>query len=617
MALALALAGALTAFRNPLPAGCALAFVVPLAPGLARLVGGRSGAPLLTAVALAVLGGALAGAWTRDERSLLPPTLRRFAGAFLVLAAGSAAASIARGETLYLLWRGRVDPLPVNALGMTAADRSREAVLTLLGLVLLLLALEVYSRLSATPEGRDRLLLAAAAGAAAAFVIAGVARFRPFDPAFHPWTEMHRRAGTFTDPNALGVGIGLSIPLLVAALARRGTALDAPRRGLALVALAAAPLALESSGSRTGLLLTAVIVLVGATGLARARLVRQRTVLAALAAAVLAGIVIVPALPRGGGIASGGLLQRLGAGLSTSSFAELANHRTLFWRTALEMTWDEPLSGVGLAGFPYEFPDAHARRHGAVGVTDSATNAFLEIAAECGMPGLALAIFAVAPLLARAWNATFGASSPDGPARAAGAALLGLAVACQTGSHLRFPEIGLLTGLVAGFLFAPRLESSAGPARDAPANLAHIPALLAAAGIVGAFAAAVPTLSPAAPFRLARWIGLYRGGPSPNPFVWSGPRACRRIREGETSVSFRVANARPDGEPVTLLIDVDGVSQPSLALPGASSRDLTVTLPPGAQVLRLIGRPTFVPHDLTGSADFRTLSFRLAPGDAP
>ena len=75
---------------------------------------------------------------------------------------------------------------------------------------------------------------------------------------------MHRRAGTFTDPNALGVGIGLSIPLLVAALARRGTALDAPRRGLALVALAAAPLALESSGSRTGLLLTAVIVLVGA-----------------------------------------------------------------------------------------------------------------------------------------------------------------------------------------------------------------------------------------------------------------------------------------------------------------------------------------------------------------
>jgi len=34
-------------------------------------------------------------------------------------------------------------------------------------------------------------------------------------------------------------------------------------------------------------------------------------------------------------------------------------------------------------------------------------------------------------------------------------------------------------------------------------------------------------------------------------------------------------------------------------------------------VLRVSGRPAFVPHDLTGSADFRTLSFRLAPGDTP
>jgi hypothetical protein len=592
-----------------------LAFLVPLGPGLVRLFGDLAVAPVLTALALAVLGGALAGFLTRDERTLLPPRLVRFAGAFLVLAAGSTAASIVRGETLYLLLRGRVDPLPVNALGMTAAERSRDAVLTFLGLVLLLLALEVFSRLSLTPEGRGRLLLATAAGAAAAFVVAAIGRFRPLDPSFQPWSEMHRRAGTFTDPNALGIGIGLLVPLLLAALARRGTSTDGARRGAALVALAAAPLALESSGSRTGFLLAAVAVVVGAIGLALAHLVSKKALLAALAAAVIAGAALVPVLPRGGGIAAGGLFQRLGAGLSSSSFAELANHRTIFWRAALEMTWDEPLSGIGLAGFPYEFPGEYGRRHGEISVTDGATNALLETAAECGLPGLALAILAVVPLLVRAWGAAFTKTALDPTARAAGAALLALVVACQTGSHLRFPEIGLLTSLVAGFLFVPPAEARAPRPEEAHAPGDHVPALLAAAGILGAFVAVLPTARPSAPFQLGRWIGLYPSAPSPNPFAWSGPRACRKIRPGETSVSFRVENARPDGRPVRLTIDVDGRSEPPFELPGGSKRDLTVPVPQGAQVLRVSGRPTFVPRELTGSSDSRELSVRLAPED--
>ncbi|HEX5856115.1 MAG TPA: O-antigen ligase family protein, partial [Thermoanaerobaculia bacterium] len=389
------------------------------------------------------------------------------------------------------------------------------------------------------------------------------------------------------------------------------------RRGVALVALAAAPLALESSGSRTGLLLAGVAVVAGAIGLARARFVSGKILLAALAAALIAGAALLPVLPRGGGIAVGGLVQRLGAGLSSSSFADLANHRTIFWRTALEMTWDEPLSGIGLAGFPYEFPDAYGRRHGRISVTDGATNALLEVAAESGLPGLVLAVLAVAPLLARAWGAAFAKTTLDPTARAAGAALLGLLVACQTGSHLRFPEIGLLSSLVAGFLFVPRAEAHAPLPAEAPERGEHIAGLLAAAGVLGAFVAVLPTARPSAPFRLGRWIGLYAQGPSPNPFRWSGPRACRRLRPDETSVTFRVENARPDGLPVTLAIDVDGRSDAPLEVPGASSRDLTVTVPRGGQVLGVSGRPTFVPHELTGSSDFRRLAVRLATGDPP
>ena len=80
-------------------------------------------------------------------------------------------------------------------------------------------------------------------------------------------------------------------------------------------------------------------------------------------------------------------------------------------------------------------------------------------------------------------------------------------------------------------------------------------------------------------------------------------------------MSFRVENARPDGAPVTLAIDVDGRSEPPVELPGASVRDLDVPVAGGARVLRLSGSPTFVPRELRGRADFRRLFVRLAPGD--
>ena len=589
---------------------------MPLAPGLARLSGDRSGAPVLAALALAVLGSALAGSVARGERSLLPPRLLRFAAAFLALAALSAAASVARGETLYLLFRGRVDPLPVNALGMTAAERSRDAILTFLGLVLLLLALEVFTRFSRTPEDRDRLLLATAAGAAAAFVFAAVSRFTPFDPSFHPWSEMHRRAGTFTDPNALGVGIGLLAPLLFAAVVRRGSSADAARRVLALIALVAAPLALEASGSRTGLLLGGAGIVAGAIGLARARLVSPKALAAALAALLLAGAALVRVLPRGGGIAAGGLLQRLGAGLSSSSFADLANHRTLFWRTALEMTWDEPLSGIGLAGFPYEFPGAYARRHGEI-----SRDGRRDERAPRG--GRRMRVARARPRALRGRSAPFsrvGRRLREFAARSGGARSRRRASRLPRGLPDRLapalhgdrsshePRRGLS-------LRAARGEAREPLPEEPGARGAHVPGILAAAGILGAFVAVLPTARPSAPFRLGRWIGLYSSGRSTSPFRWSGPRACREIRPGETSVSFRVENARPDGAPVTLAIDVDGKSEPPVELPGASVRDLEVPVPRGARVLRLSGRPTFVPHELTGSSDFRRLFVRLATGD--
>ncbi|HQQ78664.1 MAG TPA: hypothetical protein PLB01_15010, partial [Thermoanaerobaculia bacterium] len=229
----LAAAGLVLGWMRPSLATCLVAAAAPLGMGLPRLLGDHGGAPLLPVLAFAALGSALARRLLRDERSLLPPKLVVFASAFLVLAGGSAVASSVRGETLFLLLRGRVDPLVVNVLGMTAAERTRDAALVFLGVVLLLLALDAFARLSLDPDGRDRLLLWVAAGGGGALLVAAVDRLRPLDPLFQPWSAMQRRAATFTDPNALGVGIGLLVPLLFAALAGRGAASDGARRAAA------------------------------------------------------------------------------------------------------------------------------------------------------------------------------------------------------------------------------------------------------------------------------------------------------------------------------------------------------------------------------------------------
>ncbi len=535
-----------------------------------------------------------------------------FASAFLVLAAGSALASSVRGETLWLLRHGRVDPLVVNVLGMTAAERTRDAALAFLGLLLLLLALDAFARLSLDPGGRDRLLLWACAGGALALLAAAAERFRPLDPAFQPWTFMQRRAGTFTDPNALGVGIGLLVPLLLASLAGRGAASDGARRVAALAGLLAAPVALESSGSRTGLLLLGATALAASVGFLRMRRVRPLVAAAAFAALLGIGLGAARLLPRGGAIAAGGLTSRLGAALSARDFTAFANHRVMFWRTAFEMTGDEPLSGVGLAGFPYEFPAAFAKRHGPVAVTDGATNALLDVAAECGIPGLVLALLAVVPLLALAFDAAFARGGIDPASRAAGAALAGLFVASQTGSHTRFFEIALLTSLAAAFVLAP----SRSPGEDRPSDgdgwkPARTAAVLAGAGLLGSFAAVLPTARPEAPFRATTWAGVYPARTG-EPFHWAGPLAYRAIRPGETSVAFRVQNARPDGAPVAVSVDVDGRPAASLDLAGGETRELRFDVPAGGTVARIRTRPAFVPGDAAGGRDRRRLAIRVA-----
>lgn len=494
---------------------------------------------------------------------------------------------------------------------MSAADRNRDALHSLAVLFLLLLALDGFARIAARPGGRTHLLMAAAWGGLVAF---GVAAFEgPSTLAFTPegWIGIGRRAGTFSDPNALGVGIGLLVPLLF--VAAFSTSMSRGGRLAAGTALLLFPVALERSGSRTGFLLLGVVLVVVAVWLLSSRPRARLWVAGGILVSFLLLAAVFRLAPRGGSTAMGGLVTRIGAAFSAASFEDLSSHRPLFWRTAFEMMETEPLSGCGLGGFPYEFPVFYGRRHSRITVTDNATSTLLDVGAECGIPALLLALAAVIPILVRATDSVFGSrdlSSTESRlgARAAGAVLLGFAVASFTGSHIRFPEVALLVALSAALL--PASSADSGSYFSPPRRLAGV---LAFSGIVASCLALLPTLQPKAAFRAGPWVGVY--GPEiheERSQAWLGPRAFRRIREGESRLSLTFRNQRPDGRPVLVSADIEGRPSGSLSIAAGARGVLSLSsLPRESRALRLRFEPTFVPVRLTGLPDFRELSLLL------
>ena len=599
-----AVSGALLGSRRPDGAVFALAFLAPLSPGLSRLLGNEI--PLLFLFAAPALGAALVVRGLNGEASPLPRPLVKWSLAFLAVAAASAISSIVRGETLWRLLHDRTVPHYVNALWATSAERSRDAVLLFLGDVLLLAALDAFSRLAGDAAKRARLLAAAAAGGALALASVLLERLVPPASWNAYWRDLGRLSGSFTDPNALGVGAALLVPVAIAALFGERTTTGG-RTAAVFVLVLVFPV-LEASGSRSGFLLLGVAAAVAVVGLVRARIVPLRVVGMGLAAALLLAVTVWPFLPKGGSVAAGGLVSRLAASIRSGSVTGTLTQRTVFWRGAFDIIAEEPLSGCGLGGFFYEFPVRFGTKHEPVAFSDNPTNALLDVAAECGLPALLLALAAIIPVLVRAWDtALTRGRSPIG-ARAAGATLVGLAVASMTGGHLRFPEVGVLASLVAALLLttgAP--EGTPDPDLAAPKRAG---AVLATAGILASVLSVFPTRGPDAAFRMEPWVGLYRPElqKEMSSRRWMGPVALRRVRPGETSLALRLANGRPDDLPVTFSVDIDGSLRPGAVIPKDGEATLSLTdLRPG-QIIRLAAQPTFVPGEGLLGRDDRTLS---------
>ncbi len=570
--------------------------------------------PLFFLFAAGALGASLAARRLAGEASPLPRAFWKWSLAFLVVAAASGASSILRGETLWRLLNGRPVPHYVNALSMTSAERSRDAVLLFLDMLLLVAAFDAFARVARRAALRARLLSAAAAGGALAFVTALVERAIRRQPRWDEWLALGRVGGSFTDPNALGVGVGLLVAVGLALLLSRDASPPGWGRAAAVAVLLLAFPALETSGSRSGFLLLGVAFALALAGLVRARIVPLRVVGAGLAAVLALAVAVWPVLPKGGSVSSGGLASRLAASLRAGSLTGAATHRAVFWRGAFDVIAEEPLSGCGLGGFPYEFPVRFSRRHFYINYSDNPTNALLDVAAECGVPALLLALAAAVPLLVRALDAALARDEIPAAARAAGAALVGLAAASMTGGHLRFPEVACLASLLLACLFGPGLPSAEPPADPGLVAPKRVAPTLAAAGVLASLLVVWPTRRPDAAFATEPWIGMYHPELARRTVQrWMGPLAFRRIGPGETSLSLRLANERPDDLPVTVSVEVDGAVRPGTVIPKGEVAVIDVgSLRPG-QIVRFAAQPTFVPGDRFGAEDYRTLAVMNLP----
>jgi O-antigen ligase len=486
---------------------------------------------------------------------------------------------------------------------MTAGDRTREAVVLLAVLCSLWAGLDAFGAVGRTEAGRRRLASALAAGLAGASLVAFLERLGVLPLTAERWAGLGRLSGSASDPNALGLVVTLGAPLLVGILSARTNRAAVVAAGLALLLLGPV---LEGSGSRTGLLLLGASAVAGGVGLARQGARGRRLVLGAAAAAVAALALVVALAPRGKEPSRGGLLARVGASLSAPSTALLTSHRPMFWGAAFDMLAAEPLSGVGLGGFPFEFPAVHERRAGAPPpATDNATNLLLDVAAESGLPALLLALGAVVPLLSRALGAACGKGAGDPLGRAAGTALAGFAVASLTGSHLRFPEVAVLAAGLAALLPAPVAGMPAGEGLPRPRRVLPV---LAASGVLAALLSTLSTARPDAAFRGERWAGVHDRG---RPRRWTSANAFRAVAPGERRLALTMANERPDRRPVVMRVRVDDAPAGALAIPPGPPRRYRVDLPGGARVVRFTFEPVFVPRALPGGTDGRTLGVRL------
>lgn len=566
-------------------------------------------------------GGYFAGAALRsiyEIRASLPaaPLLPLWRG---LLAAGALAAAVTwvHARTAYLLFRGVPSPRTVNVLGHDDTQAVGGAVAALAALAVAAGFHRNARALSATAAGRRAVDLGLVAPALAAGGVALLQKLGAL-PLLRAdrWAEASRAQATFTDPSAAGVAAALLLAPLLSRVFGGGRW---TRWGALAGALLLLPV-LADAGSRAGFLggVTAVVLLAlwGLTRLAAGARAgaRRRVSVTVGAAALLLAVAFAAALAWPvPGSARSVLLARLEGSLSGASApSERAAERLVLYEAGLVMFRERPVAGGGLGSFRAEYPNVAAEALGRpTAGSDHPPSLYLGVLVEQGLAGaLLLALFLVGLVRGLLAAFAFGSGPPEEALRAAGAgaALAGLLVVFLFGSHVVYPEVAALAGLLTARLEVPpegrtaRLLSAQGPMVTAGALV------LLLGGVV---ARAYETWGPEAAFSRGTTAGVWgtEREPDGRPFRWTGTSAAflRPGRSGPATLLLPVKNARPDLEPVSVAVLWNDRPAGSISLPAGRWLTLSQRVE-GPGVLRLVPARTFRPP---GRGDVRRLGVEV------
>jgi O-antigen ligase len=568
----------------------AFSFLFPCAGLLARLFGGSH--PL--AWPLLLFAGFAAG-WSfrfvydfesEAEPSAADPWLKALAAVWVL----SGVVAVARARTLWALWHG-LSGRVANGAGLPDVVAVRESILALCTMCSGAAFFFLLRRSSA--PARRRAVHAALYGvtvAAAASLLQRTGVVPPEPNAF--WRMTGRLSGGAADPNSLGLLCALGLVFSVVAL------VQAQRRALLALLSCVFLAGLFLSGSRSAflLLLFALGTLLVASGVpGRLRLAATM----GAAAAILAAAVLVSTPP-------GSLGQRLAETFDPATpWTHRISSRSLLWSCAASLLAADPFSGAGMGAFSWRLPDVLAERGTSFPARDNPGSAYVQAAAELGVPGLLLTL-ALAWSLGRAAARQLPELDRDPAAAGAAASVVAFLLALAFGSHWFAPDVSLLFFLLASIAAGP---GTAGRASRAAGLLR---ALCVGVYAVAATVAALATSHPAETFRYAPRIGFYaREGAEGEAFCWTRRHFALWLPKGQER-RLTLAQFAPLDDRVGVKAEAEGqlVYQSALGAGDAVALKLSAPADRARAIVFRLDR-TFSPKRLGLSQDRRDLGLQV------
>ncbi|HKC24146.1 MAG TPA: O-antigen ligase family protein [Thermoanaerobaculia bacterium] len=606
------------------------ALLVVTGAGVSAFLFGAGNPAIVAPIALAgyFAGLSLAGIYEMGAKTEGAPLVSLFR-AWGAAAAASALSAVVAARTGYLLLRHVPPPRTVNVGGEDASQAITGILAVLASLAVAVGLHRATARLSRDERGRRAVDVALVLSALLAGTVALLQKLGavPIFRAPH-WGEWNRAQATFSDPSAAGVAAALLVAPLLARAA-------AGRAGFRLASLAAVALVLPivaDAGSRAGLVGTltaaAVFLIWDLTRVAAGARpgMRRRVVSAVGVVTLIAAFAFAAALswPNRGAVRSA-LLARLDTTFEKRPTpAEKTPERLLLYEGALAIFREHPVVGIGLGGFKTEFPNAAAETLlRPVKWTDNPPSLYLGSLSETGLAGSVLLVLLLTGVVrAIGSGLAFRETNLEEALRAAGAAaaVVGLLAVFLFGSHLVYPEVAALFGVLTARLpLAPE-------GRTSRLLSALMPAMLAGALVLlfgGVLARLYETRTPEAAFARGETAGIYPTELEPDgrPFRWTAEAAAWRIG-GQTSEEPRRAlrvrphvlelplrNARPDGRPVWLDVFWDDKLRGRVRVPSGRWQRLELAID-GPGILRLETADWFRP---LARGDRRRLGVEVGP----